>query len=78
MAQINNSFAFEKAIQEAIQNRLNEIIEEESTIAIEKVKTRIKKEMPNIACALYKRFSIEVFREEMRITVSLTDNTEKK
>lgn len=75
MAATNNGF--EKTIREAVERRLAEIVEEETVTAVERTRRRLKEQMPQILVALHKRFSVEMFGSEMRITVALEDRGSK-
>jgi len=68
---------FEKVLKEAIQRRLEEIVEEETVTAAERVRRRCKEQIPQILVGIQKRFSVETCGQEMRITISLDDRSNK-
>lgn len=65
---------FCRVLREALQRRMDEIMEEEIQAAKERVTKRCKEQLPNILCSVQKRFSMERWGEDIRITVSMEDN----
>ena len=67
----------EKLLQDAVRRRLEEIVEEETMIAVERARRRCKEQIPQILVGVQKRFSVETYGQEMRITISLEDRSNK-